>query len=710
MLRHPNNKLLLNKATAYLAHYWLVNGIYKEGTSTSVNLQSISLSESNPRSPDFIPNIVFNILSQTPYYSRSSFLSKQELDTSDDVFRVNSENGFDIYDGKKKAISWAQAYTLIRDNKDEWVTDFLKNDSGIKQKVLDLIAKPLIDAEITRVIAADPNKYKGDQGPQGPKGEAPTGPLKLGFWTGKIENVGDKAYFTNIFQLEDADFLVFNCHTALKHNTQTIFKPRTGWDSVLVFRRNTLHVKDDWIQIAINETKNVIEIKHQSGNSFIVDWIAGWKLEGVVGPQGPKGDKGDAGASGVDNSQLTNFMSSLVFMDGNNRQFFLDASKEFFFQRTTGQKSAELDFFYLNRETMSKTAVFQIKPNEKKLQIDVQTNFNLAPTFRGQAIGGALTAAQTDVLANLKYVKYTGSSGNIYDKMEFFSNSDYEIFINKPFNSFSMINWMSKGRFAELRLIDNGNLQIRGERVIVGGKNILSDFNKWTATDEKQYVQKHQLDGEIKKVEDELEHIEDSSGFHTLYNQHFDHNELDGTVKFQGDLRADFIEQNNSVNIESDDDWMNENTKYIIEIDYEYELGEPTKNLNTLNLWLQNIAVPSWKFLWRYGGGWNPSVGTIANSLGNGWIEFDFIRNLKFIVEINVWNNQDGSRNYSIIVKGFNQKELQVADFRCWAKRFNVPPKDHIKNVSMLSNVGRVLNRFSKPQHLNIKVKKEVHH
>ena len=229
-----------------------------------------------------------------------------------------------------------------------------------------------------------------------------------------------------------------------------------------------------------------------------------------------------------------------------------------------------------------------------------------------------------------------------------------------------------------------------------------------------EVLNEDEVNAKIKVLRDdfiaELDHIEDSQGFHTIYNQHFLYNELNGTVKNQGQIRADFIPSQNSVNIESNDDWMKQNTKYIVEITYEYGLKSADKNLNTLNFWFQNIPTPKWSFVWRYLGSWNPSKSSKNNALANGWLEFDFQRNLKIILEIDVWNNQDKSRNYSFVVKGLNQKKDQIADFRCWAMKENVPPKDFIKNISLVSDTGSSSQQFSKPEHLKIVVKEEVHH
>ena len=216
-------------------------------------------------------------------------------------------------------------------------------------------------------------------------------------------------------------------------------------------------------------------------------------------------------------------------------------------------------------------------------------------------------------------------------------------------------------------------------------------------------------ENEVKElIEHELEHVEDASGYHTIYNQHFENKELNGTLKQEGVIRCDWLDIQNSANVDSDDDWMNENTKYIIEVDYEYPLGEPKKNLQTLQLFAENVAVGGWRYLWRYGGGWNPNTASSLVSIGSGWIEFTFNRTIKFIIEVDVWNNADGSRNYSFVIKGTNQKSDNYVSFRCWAKKFNVAPANFIKNISLVSKIGTY--KFFKPEHLNIKIKKGVHH
>ena len=631
----PNNRLLLQRATAYLAHYWLVNGIYKEGTSTSVSLQSISLSESNPRSPDFIPNIVFNILSQTPYYSRSSFLSKQELDTSDDVFRVNSENGFDIYDGKKKAISWAQAYTLIRDNKDEWVKDFLKNDSTVKQSVLDLITRGVVDAEITRVIAADPNKYKGakgDQGPQGPQGpQGAPGPKgdqgpKPTLISGLIfENIlsnpalinQQNTYtYTNPKIFSGCDLIVVQLSGKPDSSIITghIWKGQT-WESPNIY---SIFILEN-INFIFDKQNNQLKINYKTSSSssivakdIYIRGLIGYTFKGV---QGPKGEKGDAG--GLPTRLLNPTLKESYLTDSKNIsiQYNVDGSGDSFLMSHWGQKRS--DGFYQN-----KTEIFKVQPGANPTT-DIKLGLNTAET---------------------SIINPTKNGVNILDENETKKIVDDEV------------------------------------------KILRADF------------------------EHDLEHIEDASGYHTIYNQHFEKKELNGTLKQEGVIRCDWLDIQNSANVDSDDDWMDENTKYIIEIDYEYPLGSSNKNINTLQLFAENLAIPNWKFLWRYGGSWNPRVVNSSVAIGVGWLEFTFSRTIKIIIEVDVWNNSDGSRNYSFVIKGVNQKSDNYVSFRCWAKKFNVAPANFIKNISLVSKIGSGANQFKKPEHLNIKIKKEVHH
>ena len=95
----------------------------------------------------------------------------------------------------------------------------------------------------------------------------------------------------------------------------------------------------------------------------------------------------------ADTATLNALRSSLFFQDGLNRQLFLDAAKEFFFQRNAA-KGSELDFFYKSIDQHNKTVFFQIKLNPKEIWFDQQTNFNLMPKFRGQPLGGGITSQQ----------------------------------------------------------------------------------------------------------------------------------------------------------------------------------------------------------------------------------------------------------------------------------------------------------------------------
>ena len=401
-------------------------------------------------------------------------------------------------------------------------------------------------------------------------------------------------------------------------------------------------------------------------------------------------------------SSLVQFMSSLIFLDGSNRQFFLDATKEFFFQRNLA-KGSELEFFYLDRTTMSKTAFFQIKPDQKKIFFDQQVDFNLLPTVAGRPLGGGGGAGLTLLQENVvqKRIDFTNTNGGGLENVNF-----------HLLQSGGVILGFSKN-YIKIQKTANA-VKIVADIFQIETKNGIDSYDKVDATLETQYIQKHQLDAENKKLRDDfehdLEHIEDSSGFHTIFNQHFEKNELDGRVKQEGDLRADFLENDLSVNVESTVDWLKENSKYIIELTYEYPLSKKDRNLNTLELWLENVAIGGWKYLWRYGGGWNPGVSRSASTLGSGWIQFSFQRAIKFILEIDVWNNTDGTRNYSIVVKTKNQKESNLVDFRAWATRKNVPSANFVKNVSLISNSGLSADRFEKPEHLNIKVMEQIHH
>ena len=401
-------------------------------------------------------------------------------------------------------------------------------------------------------------------------------------------------------------------------------------------------------------------------------------------------------------SSLVQFMSSLVFLDGSNRQFFLDATKEFFFQRNLA-KDSELEFFFLDRFTMSKTAFFQIKPQEKKILFDQQVEFNLMPKVAGKPLGGGGGAGLTLLQENIaqKRIDFLNTNGGGLENVNF-----------HLLQSGGVILGFSKN-YIKIQKTANA-VKIVADIFQIESKNGIDAYDKVNATLETQFIQKHQLDSKNQELRDdliaELEHVEDASGFHTLFNQHFEKKELDGRVKQEGDLRADFLENDLSVNIESTVDWLKENSKYVIEIDYEYPISSKERNLNTLKLWLENVALGGWKYLWRYGGGWNPNVSSSAAVVGSGWVQFSFQRTIKFILEIDVWNNADGTRNYSIVIKVQNQKESNLVDFRAWATRKNEPAANFIKNISLISDSGLSADRFEKPEHLNVKVMEQIHH
>ena len=400
-------------------------------------------------------------------------------------------------------------------------------------------------------------------------------------------------------------------------------------------------------------------------------------------------------------SSLVQFMSSLVFLDGSNRQFFLDATKEFFFQRNLA-KDSELEFFFLDRFTMSKTAFFQIKPQEKKILFDQQVEFNLMPKVAGKPLsggGGGLTLLQENVAQ--KRIDFLNTAGSGLENVNFHLLQSGGVILGFSQN------------YIKIQKTANA-VKIVADIFQIESKNGIDAYDKVDATLETQYIQKHQLDSKNQELRDdliaELEHVEDSTGYHTIFNQHFDKNELDGRVKQEGDLRADFLENDLSVNLESTVDWLKEDSKYIIELTYEYPLSNKERNLNTLKLWLENVALGGWKYLWRYGGGWNPNVSSSAAVIGSGWVQFSFQKSIKIILEIDVWNNTDGTRNYSIVVKTQNQKESNLVDFRAWATRKNEPAANFVKNISLISDSGLSADRFDKPEHLNIKVMEQIHH
>ena len=400
-------------------------------------------------------------------------------------------------------------------------------------------------------------------------------------------------------------------------------------------------------------------------------------------------------------SLLVQFMSSLVFLDGSNRQFFLDATKEFFFQRNLATGS-ELEFFYLDRNTMSKTAFFQIKPDQKKILFDQQVEFNLVPKVAGKPLsggGGGLTLLQENIAQ--KRIDFLNTNGGGLENVNFHLLQSGGVILGFSQN------------YIKIQKTANA-VKIVADIFQIESKNGIDAYDKVNATLETQFIQKHQLDSKNQELRDdliaELEHVEDASGFHTIFNQHFEKNELDGRVKQEGDLSADWLNNDLSVNIESNVDWLKENSKYIIELTYEYPLSNKERNLNTLKLWFENVALGSWKYLWRYGGGWNPNVSNSAAVIGSGWVQFSFQRSIKFILEIDVWNNQDGTRNYSIVVKTQNQKESNLVNFRAWATRKNEPAANFVKNISLISDSGLSADRFEKPEHLNIKIQEQIHH
>ena len=644
----------IKQAVGYLADILIKKQLYNDNQSQSANIGQLSVSITQNQK-DFTH--VYNLLRMTGLFTPETFLRggfgdrsyyEKQIDDAGNVSWMRYGT-----DGQDKMVTEAHMVAYLKelletdyisDEVKKQVEEAIKNDVNITAELDKIIQaqafKTKVDAEITAIINADPDKYKGQKGDVGPKGDkgeqgpqgvqGPQGPKGDDGVQGVQGDKGDKGNVgpvgpvgtTNLGKVFDVEV---RSSVDLLQPAKPIRLPDSinkcdliivaigGWNNYIALWkgpewRTPSTISKEWtsgggkysVVFTLNKNDDrLIKIRNDSSSSIFVFKVFGYKLISVKGEKGEPGPKGDGFSSRDLNPNLIEtYLNTSKTL---SVQYPKNVVGDTFLMFHSGPKNGD---FYQN-----KTEIFKVQPGA-----DPTKDLKLA-----------LNAAETSI-------------------------------INPTKNRVEMLN---KTETEEL-------------------------------------------------IEHELEHVEDASGYHTIYNQHFENKELNGTLKQEGVIRCDWLDIQNSANVDSDDDWMNENTKYIIEIDYEYPLGEPKKNLQTLQLFAENVAVGGWRYLWRYGGGWNPNTASSLVSIGSGWIEFTFNRIIKFIIEVDVWNNADGSRNYSFVIKGTNQKSDNYVSFRCWAKKFNVAPANFIKNISLVSKIGTY--KFFKPEHLNIKIKKGVHH
>lgn len=172
-----DQKSHIKNAIGYLAEYWIRENIYSEGESTSSSLGSLNYSQTNQRSPDYVPEIVQREIELSGLFSRQTFLKNEDKSKEDDFSWEQVGDQLFLFLGNIKMISYAQAETLIKTKfadhplstadikklvDDETGKQFLKHALGLTQKVEANVAKTNQNDLEIKTNTATLAKHKGD--------------------------------------------------------------------------------------------------------------------------------------------------------------------------------------------------------------------------------------------------------------------------------------------------------------------------------------------------------------------------------------------------------------------------------------------------------------------------------------------------------------------------------------------------------------------
>ena len=217
----------------------------------------------------------------------------------------------------------------------------------------------------------------------------------------------------------------------------------------------------------------------------------------------------------------------------------------------------------------------------------------------------------------------------------------------------------------------------------------------------------------LAKLNEEMEHVYHLIGWHALYNQHFNDNDMNvEKYKVQNDFWGRYLSNNKSIRVRNNNDWLNEAGDYSIEYLFELERSSREINLNTIMFGVDSGLLSGWRFAWWYVGmgTWGSWSSTSGNEVGSGWFKFDEKTTFKLNLKITLSKNSDGTRNYLLILTGQNQKGNNFVKFRSKKYLPNQAAAQYIHSINLQLNQGTASNQFSKPKHMNIKILEQIHH
>ncbi len=111
----PEVQIHIENAIGYLSDYWITKNIFNEGESTSASTGSLSYSQTNSRSANFVPQIVKDELENSGLFVRQALLSAGYEDQDSQQLEITQEGDqLYIFYGGRKMITYNQAQTLIK--------------------------------------------------------------------------------------------------------------------------------------------------------------------------------------------------------------------------------------------------------------------------------------------------------------------------------------------------------------------------------------------------------------------------------------------------------------------------------------------------------------------------------------------------------------------------------------------------------------------
>ena len=132
-----SQQLHVKNAIGYLADYWISEGIFEEGASTSGSTGALSYSQTNPRSQDFFPKSVREELSLAGLYQETLALQRTKRGGEElSISGISEECALELTSGGQRIVTHAEIDGLLETKFEEF-----QIEHGLAEHSIELLAQ-----------------------------------------------------------------------------------------------------------------------------------------------------------------------------------------------------------------------------------------------------------------------------------------------------------------------------------------------------------------------------------------------------------------------------------------------------------------------------------------------------------------------------------------------------------------------------------------